>query len=71
MITSTKYSLDELEKLPTLCIGQADNLKIETESERVWLSRCGIEDGEPYDNKVSIETLINGSWVTSDVYEAI
>lgn len=52
-----KYSLAELEALPTLAVGQVDDLKIETEDTRVWLSRCTVEDGEPYNNKVSIEKL--------------
>lgn len=30
-----RISLAELEKLPTLCVGQTDNLKIESEVERV------------------------------------
>ncbi len=64
------YSLNHLQSLPTLSIGQADDLKIETETTRVWLSRCSIQDGEPYNNKVSIEKLINGCWVTVENYQA-
>jgi len=49
------YTLAELEALPTLLEGQADDLKIETEGVCIWLSRCGIEDGEPCANKVTVE----------------
>ena len=65
-----EYTLDELEGNPTLCVGQADNLKIDTGTLRVWLSRCTVEDGEPYNNKVTIERLHNGSWYTWNTYQA-
>lgn len=64
-----RYHAEELRKLKTLCVGQADDLKIETGKERVWLSRCGIEDGEPFDNKVTIEEFIKGQWTTTEEYE--
>jgi hypothetical protein len=64
------YSLSYLESLPTLCVGQVDDLKIETSHIRVWLSRCTVADGEPYDNKVSIEQCIYDKWVVVDEYEA-
>lgn len=62
------YTLAELEAMPTVCVGQADDLKVETEDTRVWLSCCGIEDGEPFDNKVTIEELVNGQWVEVEHY---
>jgi len=64
------FKLDYLEGLPTLCTGQADNLKIEHGIYQVWLSRCGIEDGEPYDNKVTIKHLSNGHWINYAIYPA-
>lgn len=66
-----KYTLKELKALPTLTTGQADNLKIETENTRVWLSRCTVEDGEPYNNKVTVEQYINDKWQIVDTYEAL
>lgn len=61
-----------LEPLPTLATGQADDLKVEGEDScgpyRVWLSRCSKADGEPYDNKVTIERLVDGIWVEDRVY---
>jgi hypothetical protein len=64
------YSLAYLEKLPTLCVSQADDLKIDKNGTRIWLSRCGSEDGEPYDNKVTVEVLRNGKWNIEHTYQA-
>jgi hypothetical protein len=66
----TEYSLSELQAMPTLCVGQADDLKAETTDTRVWISRCGVEDGEPYPNKVTVERLISGRWETMAEYPA-
>ncbi len=63
-------SLKHLEHLPTLHQGQADDCKIDNGQHRVWLSRCGVEDGEPYDHKVTIEALIEGRWETIGEYQA-
>ena len=52
-----KMSLKQIEKLPTLHVGQFDDLKIETADTRVWLSRMTIEDGQPYNNQVTEEKL--------------
>lgn len=65
-----KFTLQELEKMPTLCVGQADDLKYEEDGVRVWLSRCGVEDGEPYDNKVTVEKWIHLCWETVEEYQA-
>lgn len=64
------FRLSYLRSLPTLSVGQADDLKIETETIRVWLSRCGVEDGEPYPNKVTTEHLRNGRWVVYSQHQA-
>jgi hypothetical protein len=58
------------ESRPTLCTGQADNLKVETSTTRVWLSRCSVEDGEPYDNKITVERLRNGRWEEVETFQA-
>jgi hypothetical protein len=49
------YTLTELEALPTLMVGQTDDLKIETPTHRVWLSRMTVADGMPYPNQVTEE----------------
>lgn len=65
-----QHSLSELESLITLAVGQADDLKIDTGAHRVWLSRCTVADGEPYDNKVTHEELVAGRWTTTAIYPA-
>ena len=65
------YSLARLEALPTLSTGQSDDLKDDDgDGQRVWLSRCGVADGEPYPNKVTIETLEDGRWVDTYIFQA-
>ncbi len=54
------YKLAELEALPTLSQGHTDDLKVETENQRVWLSRMTIDDGQPYNNMVTVEKLKGG-----------
>ena len=65
-----QYSLQELQAKKTLATGQADDLKVETRTTRVWLSRCTVDDGEPYNNKVSVEKYQNGRWETIETYQA-
>lgn len=65
------WTVDELEALPTLCVGQADNLKYDDGVWRVWLCRCGIADGMEYNNAVTIEYNDHGTWETTDQYEAL
>lgn len=64
------YTLKELNNMPTLQKGFTCNLKIEGFHTRIWLSRCSVLDGEPYDNKVTIEQLIRGKWETTTTYQA-
>lgn len=63
-------SLKELEALTTLKQGHTDDLKIESDLCRIWLSRLTVEDGQPYDNQVTIELLVAGKWVTCKTYQA-
>ena len=60
------YTVNELEALPTLYQGHTDDLKVETDTERVWLSRMQPEDGEVY--QIHHETLIDGSWIVTSEY---
>jgi hypothetical protein len=57
---------DALEARETLCTGQAEDLKYDDGECRVWLSRCGLEDGEPFARTVSVEILDDeeGRWET-------
>ena len=64
------FSANELRALPTLSVRQADDLKVDTGATRVWLCRCGVADGMPYDNQVTVERLHNGRWLAWEKYEA-
>lgn len=67
-----RYSARALRQRPTLAIGQADDLKVVEEVNgkhyRVWLCRCGIADGMPYNNAVTIEVLTDTGWKTVTQY---
>jgi len=63
-------SLEELENMETIVIGQADDLKIDDGRFKVWLCRCGIEDGMPFNNAVTIEAVIDGKCFEILMYEA-
>lgn len=65
------YTLKELKKLRTLAQEQASDLKIDTGTMRVWLARTTIEDGEPYNNKVTVEQYINDRWEIVQEYPAL
>jgi hypothetical protein len=68
-----RFTLEELEAMPTLCVGQAADLKVESDEGdgiRIWLSRCGVADGEPYENKVSVEKYVNLRWQEVSTYQA-
>lgn len=69
-IAERNYGYNELVSLPTLHEGHFSNLKIEGDTVRVSLSRCGPEDGASR-NDVTVERLINGLWVTTRTYRAV
>lgn len=56
------YKARDLEKLPVLCQGQADDLHLQNTRYRIWLSRCGVEDGEPCNNKITVEEYDGRRW---------
>lgn len=55
------YDVEDLRRLPTLHQGHASDLKIDTGTTRVWLSRMGLADGET--QPVQVERLVDGRWV--------
>ncbi len=63
------WDAEELDKQAPLSEGQADTLHLEQDGYRLWLSRTGVEDGEPYENTVTIEQNRSGSWVTVCKYD--
>lgn len=53
---------------PDLSVGQACTLKVEyvlhdTDAYRIWLSRCGLADGEPFEETVYLEEYTDDRWV--------
>ena len=62
------FTLDDLQEMETIHSGQYDNLKFDNGKIRVWLSRCGIEDGMPFNNAITVEKLIDGRWETIEEY---
>ena len=69
IIGHKRYTFKELDDMPTIHSGQYDNMKIDTGTTRVWLSRMSVEDGMPYNNQVVVEILEAGRWVTAEEYE--
>jgi hypothetical protein len=65
-----RYTLAELNDMPTLHSGHFDNLKDETVDTRVWLSRMTVSDGAPYDDQVTVEKLAAGVWTIVGQYQA-
>lgn len=68
-----KYTLKELNTMPTIEQGHFDDLKVKTDNTKVWLSRCTVQDGEPYNNKVTVEEYnkANGyRWTIKEIYQA-
>lgn len=64
-------SLSDLEGMETIIEGYADDLKIDDGRFKVWLARVGVDDGMPYDNAVTIETVIDGKCIEVLMYEAL
>ena len=63
-----RFTSSELREMPTLATGQTSDLKWQGERTRFWLSRCGVEDGEPFNSKVTVERLIHGTWEVVGFY---
>lgn len=62
------YTLAELQAMPTIAVGQNADLKLETPTRRVWLSRMTVADGAPYPNQVTEEYRDpNGQWGSGPV----
>lgn len=64
-----RYTTEELELLPVSHQGQADDCHIDSGDVRVWLSRTGVDDGEPFENTVTVERLQGGAWVEVAKYD--
>ncbi|GAG28543.1 unnamed protein product, partial [marine sediment metagenome] len=64
-----RFTAAELEELPTLSQGQAENLKYEDGPIRVWIQRG--QKGVDYspELEVSIEVFRGGRWEVAETYE--
>lgn len=67
----------ELEALPTLESAHTDDLKLQGgpigkyAAVKLWLSRCALADGEPFENTATVEARTEtGPWETLAVYSA-
>jgi hypothetical protein len=60
------YTYAQLSQMPTLAVGQADDLKVDTGTVRVWISRVGKADGAASDHEISVEVLKDGRWTAGN-----
>lgn len=64
-----RYTTKTLGKKATLSSSQSSDLKMSGDQYRYWLSRCSIEDGEPFESTVYVEALSESTWVLIDCYD--
>lgn len=70
-LMSWSFSLARLEALPTIRQGHFDNLKVEYQNYRLWLSRMTVADGALHDHMVVVEHLnAKGEWLEFLTYQA-
>jgi hypothetical protein len=69
--TNKKFSLAELDEMPTLHEGHCENVKYVDNDIKITLSRMTKADGMPYDNQVTVEKKVNGEWVKETQYQAL
>lgn len=50
-----RYTLAELNSMPTIHEGHFDNIKYDDGKARVMISRMSVADGAPYDNQVTLQ----------------
>jgi len=48
-------TFEQLEALPSLWQAQTCDLRVDTGDFRVWTSRMGLEDGDPFEHTVYVE----------------
>ncbi len=63
-----RYTAQGLSEMPTISVSQFDDLKIETPTMRVWLSRMTVRDEAKYKHQVTIEVMRDGLWVKRTQY---
>lgn len=65
----TRWTGRELASMPTLATSQSSDLKVDEDGVRFWLARTNVEDGEPYEQTVHVEQLIDGRWEPLETYD--
>lgn len=63
------YTANDLNDIETISQGHTDDLKVEEDNIRIWLSRMTVADGMPYDNQITIEMYMLNKWVIINQYE--
>jgi hypothetical protein len=62
-------SASELDGIDTIMSGWNADLKIDNGVTRVWVARTGLDDGEPYESTVYVETNRDGVWTDFGHYD--
>ena len=61
----------QLEVMPTLLVSHTCDMKFDDGEVRLFLSRCDMRDGEPFDNTAYIEAKDeSGRWIDQGYYDA-
>ena len=63
-----RYETEELQAEPVLIQAQADDLHVQEDGLRYWLSRTTTKDGSPFDHTVTVEEYDGGQWLPVLVY---
>ena len=68
---ASNLKLSDLEDMKTISSSHTDDLILESKDCRIWYSRMTTDDGMAYDNQITVELLINSTWVITRQYEAV
>lgn len=69
-LTDHTFSLADLQAIPVLTVGQADNVLLNHGGIKVSLSHTAVADGAPYDNQVTVQKNSRNGWQTIREYQA-
>lgn len=63
ILGSGSWTRDQLLAMPTIRSNQSEDLKVESETERIWVSRLTKRDGAAVSNRIIVQhRLKNGEW---------
>ena len=63
------HECDEYLELPSLSESHTSDLLYDEDGVRIHRERCGVSDGEPCDDKLTVELLIAGRWTITNEYD--